>query len=77
MKKPVRFTLRLGDNLNNFLKSTAESEGVTEGEIIRRAISILVAYDQQMKIGRTHIGFATDPSKLDSELVGVLNAVQG
>jgi len=31
------------------------------------------AYRDQATAGRKHIGFTADPTKLDSELIGVLN----
>ena len=58
-----------------FLKVTAESEGVTITEIVRRALSVVIVFDEQIKKGRNHIGFASDPSKMDAELLGILTPI--
>ena len=70
----VRLNMVLSAELRAFLEALAEEEGVTKTEIFRRALSVLKAYKQQIKIGRKHIGFTSDPSKLEAELVGILTS---
>jgi len=71
----VRLNVLLSTELDAFLKALAEEEGVSKAELFRRALSVLKAYQQQIKIGRKHLGFTSDPSKLEAELVGVLTSV--
>ena len=69
-----RLNIEVSEDLANLLDDLAKAEDVTRTEIVRRAISIIKAYSEQRKVGRTHIGFAENPKALDSELVGVLNS---
>lgn len=72
MSKKVRLNILLSAEVAAFIDDFAEQEGCTNGEVIRRGLSVLKAFKQQIAIGRTHIGFVSDPSKLDVELVGLL-----
>lgn len=69
-----RLNIEVSDDLARLLDDLAKSEDVTRTEIVRRAISVIKAYSDQRKVGRTHIGFAKTPEGLDSELVGVLTS---
>ena len=69
----VRMNIEVSEDLVNFLDEVAVEEGATKTEIVRRALSVLKAYKQQKHRGRSHIGFVKDPSKLDAEIVGVLD----
>jgi Ribbon-helix-helix protein, copG family len=68
----VRLSIEVSKELAILLDSLAEAEDTTKTEIVRRALSVLKAYKEQASAGRTHIGFTSDPTKLDAELVGVL-----
>ncbi|MEA1835174.1 ribbon-helix-helix protein, CopG family [Methylobacterium durans] len=57
-----------------FLEELAGEEGATKTEIVRRALSVLKAYKAQKQKGRSHLGFTNDPSKLDAEIVGILDS---
>lgn len=72
MTKRVRLSLEISEDLSQVIDDVAEREGVTRTEIVRRALAIVVTFKEQMRIGRTHLGFAADADKLDLELVGVL-----
>ena len=69
----VRLSIEVSKELAALLDSLAENEETSKTEIVRRALSVMKAYKEQAKVGRKHIGFTADPSKLDSELIGVLN----
>jgi hypothetical protein len=68
----VRLSIEVSKELASLLDSLAEDEVTSKTEIVRRALSVMKAYRDQAKAGRTHIGFTADPTKLDAELVGVL-----
>lgn len=69
----VRLSIEVSKELAALLDSLAENEETSKTEIVRRALSVMKAYKEQANVGRKHIGFTADPTKLDSELVGVLN----
>ena len=73
MEKKVRMNIEVSRDVADFLEELAKEESATKTELVRRGLSILKAYKQQKKIGRTHIGFAEDASKLDAEILGVLD----
>jgi metal-responsive CopG/Arc/MetJ family transcriptional regulator len=70
----VRLNIEVSEDLVKFLDNLADKEDTTRTEIVRRALSVLKAFQEQREAGRKHIGFADDPTKLDAELVGILNA---
>jgi hypothetical protein len=69
----VRLSIEVSKELAALLDSLAENEETSKTEIVRRALSVMKAYRDQAIVGRRHIGFTADASKLDSELIGVLN----
>jgi len=73
----VRLSIEVSKELANLLDSLAESEDTTKTEIVRRALSVMKAYKDQAKVGRRHLGFTADPTKLDAELVGILSPPEG
>jgi hypothetical protein len=72
----VRLSIEVSQELANLLDSLAEGEETTKTEIVRRALSIMKAYRDQSSVGRKHIGFTADPTKLDAELLGILSAAE-
>ena len=70
----VRLSIEVTKELAALLESLAEKEDTTKTEIVRRALSVMKAYKDQVAAGRTHLGFTADPTKLDAELIGILNA---
>ncbi len=70
----VRLSIEVSKELAALLDSLAETEDTTKTEIVRRALSVMKAYKEQSSVGRRHLGFTADPTKLDAELVGVLSA---
>jgi len=69
----VRLSIEVTKELAALLDSLAEHEDTTKTEIVRRALSVMKAYKEQAAVGRNHIGFTADPTKLDAELVGILS----
>jgi hypothetical protein len=70
----VRMNIEVSKEVADFLDELAAAEATTKTEIVRRALSVLKAYKNQREKGRTHIGFTDDPTKLDAEIVGILDA---
>lgn len=73
----VRLSIEVSKEFATLLDSLAKDEDTTKTEIMRRAIAVMKAYREQAKVGRTHLGFTADPTKLDAELIGILSAAQG
>lgn len=69
----VRMHLELSREVDDELEAIARSEGTTKSEIMRRAFSVMKAFKEQVKRGRNHIGFVSDVTKLDAEMLGILN----
>lgn len=69
----VRMNLEVNSDVADFIDKLALEEATTKTEIVRRALSILKAYRAQKELGRTHIGFTSDPQALEAELVGILD----
>ncbi len=69
----VRLNIEVNQDLANLLDYLANDEDTTKAEIVRRALSVMKAYKEQIRRGRTHIGFADDPEKLDAEVLGILS----
>jgi len=75
MRKRMRkLRMDLPESSVDIMNDLADREGVLPSEILRRALSILIAYDRQIAKGRTHLGFTSDPGHLDAEIVGILKA---
>jgi hypothetical protein len=70
----IRLNLEVSQELANLLDRLAESEDTTKAEIVRRALSVVKAFEEQRLHGRTHMGFASDPTKLDAEMLGILSS---
>jgi len=69
----VRMNIEVSPDVAALIEELAQNEGATKTEIVRRALSVMKAYRQQKERGRSHIGFVEDPTKLDAELLGILN----
>lgn len=69
----VRLNIEVSQDMANILEDLADAEETTKAEIVRRALSVMRAYKDQMGRGRTHIGFVQDADKLDAELLGILS----
>lgn len=71
-KGRVRLAMYVSAETARFLEELAISEGCTMTEVVRRGLSVLKAFQQQREVGRCHMGFVSDRTKLDSEIIGIL-----
>lgn len=70
----VRLNMEVSEDLVRLLDNLADKEDVTRTEIVRRALSVMKAYNEQMKSGRNHMVFTSMPKASDVEIVGVLTS---
>lgn len=68
----VRLNMEVSEELVRLIDNLADKEDVTRTEIVRRALAVIKAYDDQIKNGRSHMVFTSEPKPSDVELVGVL-----
>lgn len=68
----VRMNIEVSADVAAFLDELAQEEGATKTELVRRALSVMKAYKTQKEKGRGHMGFVSDPTKLDAEILGIL-----
>ena len=71
MAAKVRLNLQVSEQLNADLDEMANSTGSNRTEVIRQALALMKIAHQARREGR-HLGLVSDPSKLDTELVGIL-----
>jgi metal-responsive CopG/Arc/MetJ family transcriptional regulator len=71
MAAKVRLNLQVSEQLNADLDEMADSTGSNRTEVIRQALALMKIAHQARREGR-HLGLVSDPSKLDTELVGIL-----
>lgn len=68
-----RLNIEISGELARLLDELSREEQTTKTEIVRRGLSVMKAYRNQIKAGRAHIGFTEDANKLDAELLGILS----
>ena len=71
MTAKIRLNLQVSEQLNADLEEMADSTGSNRTEVIRQALALMKIAHQARREGR-HLGLVSDPSKLDTELVGIL-----
>jgi metal-responsive CopG/Arc/MetJ family transcriptional regulator len=71
MAAKVRLNLQVSEQLNADLDEMADSTGSNRTEVIRQALALMKIAHQARRECR-HLGLVSDPSKLDTELVGIL-----
>lgn len=71
-EKYVRLSVNISEELDELIDSLANDAKISRTDVIRRALAVMKAYRQQKAAGREHIGFVTDPTRLDAEIVNVL-----
>lgn len=69
MAKQVRLTMEVSDELHGFLHRYAREKGVPVDTVVERAILAVQRFKEQRVIGRKHLGFVADRTKLDAELI--------
>jgi predicted transcriptional regulator len=71
MTAKIRLNLQVSEQLNSDLEEMADSTGSNRTEVIRQALALMKIAHQARREG-LHLGLVSDPSKLDTELVGIL-----
>ena len=72
----IRLNLEVSQEVSDLLERLAATEETTKADIVRRALSVIKAFDEQKLHGRGHLGFTSDPTKLDAEMLGVLSSTR-
>lgn len=67
-----RLDLLISADLDRELTAIAGSAGIPQHEVLRRGLAVLKGARIARARGLPHIGFTTDPARLDLELTGVL-----
>lgn len=63
--------LQISSEVSKILSTIAEETGSNRTEVVRQAWALMkVAHDAKRR--GMHIGLASDPTKLDTEIVGLL-----
>jgi predicted transcriptional regulator len=68
-----RLSIEVSDDVAELLNRVAAQQHTTMTDIVRRALAVIKAAEKQKSLGREHFGFVKDPSKLDAELIGVMD----
>jgi predicted transcriptional regulator len=71
MANTVRFDLKLSPALVATVNAIAADTGSTRTDVVRQAFALLKAVHEAKARG-LHVGFAADPSRLDTAIVGIL-----
>lgn len=67
-----RLDLLISADLDRELTAIAEGAGICRHDVLRRGLAVLKAARIAKARGLPHIGFTTDPARLDLEVVNVL-----
>ena len=67
-----RLSVNINEDLDSLINELASDANISRTDVIRRALAVMKAFKQQKAAGRDHIGFVSDPTKLDAEIVNVL-----
>jgi predicted transcriptional regulator len=67
-----RVSMQVSPELHQLIGELAQEADISRTDVIRKALSVMKAYREQKKHGRTHIGFTADASRLDAEILDVL-----
>ena len=71
MSEKIRLSLQVSPELNQSLEAIADSTGASRTDIIRQAIALMMYAHNAKRDGR-HLGLVSDPTKLDTEIVGLI-----
>jgi hypothetical protein len=67
----IRMNFQVSPELNEVLDKIADDTGASRSDVIRQALALMkVAHEA--KLNGKRMGFVTDPSKLDTEIVGLI-----
>lgn len=67
-----RLEMCISDSLDRDLSRIEVSAGIDRAEILRRGLAVMKAFRAEKARGNDHLGFVSDPRKLDLEIVNVL-----
>ncbi len=67
----VRLSLQLSSELNDILEEIAEAGTTTKTEVIRQALALMRVAHRVKNDGK-HLGITSDPSRLDTEIIGLI-----
>lgn len=68
-----RLNLDISDELHAYLADLAQRRGTTVADQVRKGLAVIKAADTHSASGRRHLGFVSDPSRLDVEIIGILD----
>lgn len=68
-----RLNIEVSDEVAELLQREAERQETTMTDVVRRALAVLKAAEKQRELGRGYLGFVSDPSRLDAQLLGVID----
>lgn len=68
-----RLNLEISDELHSYLTDLARRRGTTVADQVRKGLAVIKAADTHSASGRRHLGFVSDPSRLDIEIIGILD----
>lgn len=71
MSDRVRLNLQVSSALNGLIEEIADDSGTSKTDVIRQALALMQVAHKAKSSGR-HIGIVSDPSKLDTEIVGLI-----
>ena len=71
MAEKVRLSLQVTEELNRLLEEMAGDSGTTKSDVLRQALALMKAARDGKKQSR-HLGFVSDPRKLETEIVGLM-----
>ena len=67
-----RLDLLISEDLDREITAIAEGAGIPRHDVLRRGLAVLKAARLARDRGLPHVGFTTDPARLDLEVVNVL-----
>ncbi len=70
-REKVRLTMVVSPEVRKLLQDYAAGMGVSVDEVVDRFVRLIGIYQQQRTVGRKHLGFVADPTKLDAEVIGL------
>lgn len=68
-----RLNLDISDGLHEYLTDLARRRGTTIADQVRRGLAVIKAADRHSASGRRHLGFVEDASRLDVEIIGIID----
>lgn len=67
-----RLNLDISDDLHAYLTSLAMRRGTTVADLVRKGLAVIKAAETHAAGGSLHMGFVSDPTRLDVQIIGIL-----